>query len=424
MREAFLGMAWVGPGMRRFRRALVHVAGVVAGMVVIGLPLALPELASAQTILHSQLVDTPGGASIGLFEVAGGVATPIATGLPTNNFASLSPDGRFVTISSGDPAFPNEASDDLWEYDRATGLTRKIIDNETETQPDGSIFFSSPVFTGRSPDNQLVAVATQLGAVPGGGLPQQLTVHRASDGFNVGLAQIGQGGALDLTRGEYLGISWLPDGSAFATPAYVGVLSNTGRQTAAIGIVTFAFDPSTLNYAPVGTLTTPQVFDLPGTIVQENHAFPVISPNGQQLAFFSITFPDPFLAGPVTTRLHTIGTNGANSTTLVTFTPGLFPLGVSWSSDGSQLAFSIADQVENGGFFSPLGAPETAILRTVPAAGGTPSPVAGAPLGFLPSIVPAPEPTFVGTLAAGLVALAALAQRATRRTGRSKTTRV
>jgi hypothetical protein len=360
----------------------------------------------AQRILHSQLVATASGTVLGLFEVEGGVASLVPTGLPSNNFPSLSPDGRFVTLSSPDPAFPNEASDDLWEYDRATGITRKIIDNDT-IEENGSIFFSAPVFSARSPDNQLVAVATQLGAVPsGGGLPRQLTVHRASDGFLEGLAEIGQGGALDLTRGEFLGLDWTPDGALVAAPAYVDIFSNTGRPTAAIGIVLYGFNPGTLDWDRAGVLTIPQVFDLPGTIVQVNHAFPVFSPDGQQIAFFSITFPDPLLLNPVTVRLHRANASGGSPVTLLEFVPGLYPTGLSWSADGSELFFSIATQASSGSVFSPLGLPETSVLRRISAAGGTPQPIPGAPFGAFPSAVPVPEPALPIAVALGAVLIA------------------
>jgi hypothetical protein len=118
----------------------------------------------------------------------------------------------------------------------------------------------------------------------------------------------------------------------------------------------------------------------------------VFSPNGQRLAFFSLTFPDPLLQGPVTARLHTINTNGTNAGTVLTFNPGFFPLGLSWTPDGSQLAFSIATQASGGGSFQPLGLPETAVLRLISSFGGSPTPIAGAPAGFFPSVSPVPVP--------------------------------
>lgn len=348
--------------------------------------------ARAQTVLHNQVVNTPNGEVFGLFEVTGGVVTPVPTGLVTNNFPSLSSDGRFISISAPDPQFPDEASDDLWEFDRFTQQTRKVIDSETMTQPDGSIFFSSPLFSALSPDNQLIAVATQLGAVPGGGLPRTLTVHRASDGFNVSLAEIGNGSAIDFFQSEFLGISWSPDGTVFASPAYVNVITNTGRQTVAAGIVLFGFDPATLTYIRVGQVTTPQVIDTPAPgIIIETHALPVFSPDGQRLAFFSITYPDPFLVEPATAELWTINADGTNRTSLLQFDPGFYPVGLSWTSDGNQLVFSIAEQVQNNGFHSPLPVPSTAVLRLISASGGIPSPIAGAPAGFFPNVVPIRE---------------------------------
>jgi Tol biopolymer transport system component len=217
-------------------------------------------------------------------------------------------------------------------------------------------------------------------------------VHQASDGFNVGIAEIGNGSAIDFFQSEFLGISWSPDGTVFASPAYVNVVTNTGRQTVAAGIVLFGFDPATLTYTRVGQMTTPQVIDTlaPGIII-ETHAFPVFSPDGQRLAFFSITYPDPLLVGPATAELLTINANGTNRTSLLQFNPGFYPVGLSWTPDGNQLVFSIAEQVQSGGLHSPLPVPSTAVLRLVSASGGMPSPIAEVPAGFFPSVVPVQE---------------------------------
>jgi hypothetical protein len=210
----------------------------------------------AQTLIHTQTVNTPTGEATALFEVAGGVVTLIPTGLPSNNFPSLSFDGRFILISGTDPQFPNEVSDDLWAFGRVTRQTRRVINNETTTQPDGSIFFSLPLFSAMSPNNQLIVIATQLGTSPGG-TTRALQVYRASDGFDLALVELGQGNAIDFFRSEFLGISWAPNGSVFASPGYVNVVTNTGRPTIAAGIVLFGFDATSNSYVRVGQMTTP-----------------------------------------------------------------------------------------------------------------------------------------------------------------------
>ena len=364
-------------------RKLVSDSLLLLSVVVWGGPSAL-----AQTVIHSRTIATPTGEATGLFEVSGGVLTSIPTGLPSNNFPSLSLDGRFIWISGPDPQFPNEVSDDLWVFDRLTRQTRKVIDNDTTTQPDGSIFFALPLFSAQSPNNQLVVVATQLGSSPGG-TTRSLMVHRASDGFDLDLVELGQGNAIDFFRAEFLGISWAPDGSVFASPGYINIVTNRGRPSAAVGIALFGFDAAINSFVRVGQLTTPRVFEAGADIVIETHAFPVFSPNGRRLAFFSVTYPDPLLVGPATTALCVVDVGGTNRTTLLTFNPGFYPVGLSWTADGSQLAFSIAEQLTIDGFHSPLPVWNTAVLRLISAAGGQPPvPVPGAPFGIFPNVDP------------------------------------
>ena len=89
-------------------------------------------------------------------------------------------------ISSPDPAHPNDASTDLFEYNRSTGQTRKLFDNSTQSQPDGGFTFASPTFSGTSTDGSLVAFVNQLSSSSnnqGGGSIRVLEVLRESDGF-------------------------------------------------------------------------------------------------------------------------------------------------------------------------------------------------------------------------------------------------
>ncbi len=346
-----------------------------------------PSSIGAQTVFNA-IVPTPAGQTSGLFQLHNGTVTAINTGLATNDFPSLSRDGRFIVISAPDPARPNQTSTDLFLYDRANGTRRHLIDNTTEELQGGAFATINPRFSALSPSNQLVAVNTSIlitTNLQGVSTTPKLSVHRVSDGLELSLVELGQGNAIDFFRAEYVGISWAPNGTVIATPAYVNTTTQRGLPGASVGIALVTFNNATQQWQRSGQLTTPRIFDSVIPNVIETHILPAFSPSGAQLAYFEITWPDALLQNPASARLMVVNTDGSNPRSLTTFNPGFYPLGVSWSADGTQLIFSIAQQVRTGGSFSPLGLPETAVIRSVSSmSGGTPSAVPGISAGYFP----------------------------------------
>jgi len=321
----------------------------------------------ADTVFNA-LVNTPNGPAHGLFQMSNGTVTTVNTNLPTNQFPSLSHDGRFITIASPDPAQPFQPATDLFIFDRANGVRSRIVNYTAETQPDGSIVTPHAQFSALSPSNQLIALNTLLMVTTnqaGSSSFATLTVHRASDGFQLSIAEMGIGNQLDFFRAEFVGISWAPNGSVFATPAYVNTPTLMGNLQASVGIVLFGFDPGTGQWQRVGQITQPRIFDNVLPAVIETHILPRFSPNGQRLAFFEITWFDALLQNPASARLIAINTDGSNPQVLATFNPGFYPLGLAWSTDGSDVIYSIAPQTQTGGGFAPFGEPSGAVIRKV-----------------------------------------------------------
>ncbi|MEN1728520.1 MAG: hypothetical protein AAGJ52_08765, partial [Pseudomonadota bacterium] len=141
----------------------------------------LSALLSPTQTLQAQVIF---GADVGngtdplgaIFRVNNGTVTSVPTGLPNPQFPSLSPQGNLLIISSPDPAQPNEASTDLFAHDLATGQTRKLVNNVTQQQSDGTFLFASPLFSAVEVNNQRVAYVNQLSNSDpnGGGSVRQL----------------------------------------------------------------------------------------------------------------------------------------------------------------------------------------------------------------------------------------------------------
>ena len=75
------------------------------------------------------------------------------------NFGSISRDGRFITFSSPDAivSVNQVASSDLYRFDRATGQTIKIHENETLISSfNGRVTTTTAAFNSMSPDGTFV----------------------------------------------------------------------------------------------------------------------------------------------------------------------------------------------------------------------------------------------------------------------------
>ncbi len=387
------------PGTRR--RALCPARYPHAALRLLALGLLLLSSGLAAELIFGANVGSPAQPDFRVFRASGGNVTQMPLNLNQPVFPSLSPDGNLLVVSSPDPAQPFEASQDLFAFDLRNGQRRKLWNNVTQTLPDGGNLFATPMWSATSSNGQRVAFVNQTSGTSGGNDPvsggvRQLRVIRASDGFEIGLAEIGNGSLLDLFQSEFVGISWQPGTDFFATPAYLDITNNLDQPLAAAGIVL---------YGPVGPPGQPyvraQILTLPSAVVDpnsgvnviSNHAYPAFSPNGQQLAFFRITFPLANLAAPAQADLIVISTATGNGQVIASFAPGIFPAGVSWRNNAS-LVFSLGTQAQAGGIFAPFADPSSAQVFTIPATGGTLGQIAGVGHGLFPNATPPSEVIF------------------------------
>jgi hypothetical protein len=353
--------------------------------------------AALPAVVHAQLVfaapaQFAGVTGSGLFELRNGQVVQLATGFAEHNWPTLSRDGRFVAFSTPDPVEPGlgvPPSSDIYLFDRALGVTRRVVDHETIIFSPAEVDSFTPVSAALSPDNQLVAYGVMLTRRQGTANPRstrELNVARASDGLILSNPTFGRGPVSDAFQAEFAGLAWDPAGDSFVTPSYVSIITQNGGTQQLPAIVRFARPPGTQQWQRVGVLSAPRYFDGVFPIAAETHIFPAISPSGAGLAYFSLFWPDVLGSSRgVSASVIIANADGSNARVLTTFSEGFYPLGLAWAPDGTRLVISIAQQATLGFGFLPSGQPATAVLRHVATDNGAITQIPGVAAGWFPT---------------------------------------
>lgn len=329
------------------------------------------------------------GLNQALMNEQNGQVTQVNTGLNEHNFILTSRDDRFITFSSPDPVTNSGVppSSDIYAFDRATGQTRRIVNHTSDGTNPNSVQSFVPLSAALSPDNQLLAYGVQLTIRQGLANPQstrELNIARASDGLILSNPTFGRGPVSDSFQSEFVGLSWDPGGNSFVTTNYVSILSDAGTPIDLPAIVRFSDNGNGTWSRTV--LSSPRYFNTVFPPSAQTHIYPVISPSGAGLAFFSIFWPDPIgMSQTVFTRLIVANSDGSNPFVLVNFAQGLYPSGLSWSKDGTQLVFGIAPQATFGPSILASADNQGSVIRTVNLTTGAVSQVNGIDSGYWPN---------------------------------------
>lgn len=335
----------------------------------------------------AQVVFTSGATNnLGLFEQRGNQVVQINTGQSTHNGMALSRDGRYVTFADVDKENMGGSvvpSSDLYEFDRATGRTRKLVDNQSTF---GGFF--NVVSSGVSLNNQFVAVGTEIllrsGMSANGGGRVLEVYDRASRQRVADVTSFRNGAVSDGLSLEFAGISWSPRANSFITPLYVPVTSQRGLPGNLPAIV--RFDRNASGQWVLGqVLSTPLSLDqqIPPSLVAQ--AYPAYSPSGQGIAYFSI-FYDGTQGNRAVATVVVADANGANARNVVSFDPGFLPTGLGWSADGTQLVASVAPQASLGLGFLTLPVVDRSFVRAINISNGSVTQLPGINGGISPQI--------------------------------------
>ncbi len=341
--------------------------------------LSLFIIASYATGLHGQLVFTSGtNTNQALFERIDGNSVPINTGLGTHNLPGLSRDGRFITF--GTPEAPQgngiNPSSDLFVYDRATQLTRRVVDNFS-TFDGGFQIWNDVLSSQMSPNGQFiaygVAIFRALGGT-GGQATNELNIIDSNTGLLISNPTGARGPSSDAFAAEFRGISFSPDGQSFVTPLYRFIGISDPLPIELPTIVRFDRDPNSGQWILGPTLSVPQWSRNQQTLLAAAsiHTYPALSPSGQGLAYFSVLVPDANTGTqPYTSRVAIANADGTGTQLLTTFSPGFVPTGLTWTQDGTAIIVSISQQTNFGTNFIPAPLRSNSAVYSVSTADGT-----------------------------------------------------
>ena len=266
--------------------------------------------------------------------------------LPQAANPTVSINGRFLAVRSQFPNRPNVFSTNVFVFDSADGSTRQITRfNQDEQDPQtGATFNNTPRYSSFSPDGQFIAISNFLNTQTsqGSSTTNLFSIFRVSNGDIVdGPTIISRTELGGDTIGE--GISWSPLTNEIALPAAAPIPGSTVSPTAIFG-------GNPLFNIPIRQLTFPRVFN--GGQSYENDLFPQFSPDGQALAYFR-TLTSFGQQAQISLRITSPA--GDRAIPNLNFPQGVFPTGLTWSPDGSQLAFGVGTQRGGGGIFFNLG---------------------------------------------------------------------
>jgi hypothetical protein len=269
---------------------------------------------------------------------------PININLPGPDRPKWSHNGRLLAMTSSDPG-RFQFSRNVYGIDVLLGEVRQhtFFEDTVIFNPDLQSNYSVAWFKAFSPDNARLAVSRFVHVQSNNvnAVNPYLQVFSTGDGAFLNQPNIGA--ALDGWNVPGAGLDWSPAANVLVHP--------TAMETPT-GFVTSLrlFDPSG---GGLQQITFPQAFIQQFPILvggSENDYAPAFSPNGSQIAYFRSREVLTGLQRSLSdVSLRIVNADGTNDHEVADFSPGVIPQQVSWSPDGSQLAFDLGQQkVESG----------------------------------------------------------------------------
>ena len=396
----------------------LHAAGLVF----------FPAEAANGTVFYNRIPTANSPAFLRRIDGDGTADQAIPINLPSALNPTPSRDGRRLLVTSPDPARPFQMSQNVFVIDFVTGALGRATTYQDESVVDGVLFRSdlaqllgdnrissyklhNPIHKAFSPEGGRVVV---MNIFKSGIVFNPADVQSASGRFPI-VDVFNLGNALPAGPYVYLspqnrdgfnqggdGVDWHPGlNEVVATVGSDIPAVGTGGRTSLQGTVLAVF--STASISPfIRKLTNPigqadAFFDLStliATTITPHDYAPAISPDGTRVAYVrhflrqDTRFDGAGIAPlPSICSIRVINYNGTGDREVLRLNDGLWVSRVTWSPDGSQIAFDTAPQVVLNGWNSLLGDVTRSSISVVNADGTNPRGLVAAPASY-PSWAP------------------------------------
>jgi dipeptidyl aminopeptidase/acylaminoacyl peptidase len=258
--------------------------------------------------------------------------------LASPRFPAISRDGRYIAAT----ADASGRGSNVFVFTAGGGGLQQVT--EFANLHDGAgnaIETFVPFYKGFSPDGSELAVITfSRTSRPSFDVTLEIAgVEHAEDSRVVG----------STPAMRFGGVDWSPTEDVLATPIAVDL--DEASQTLLEAIVLIDAVPDAFDKGRLRLLTVPKAKKDKdsGAVLTQHDVGPVFSPDGNEVAFvrWSWLVPTDEPAGPTTSAIQIVKTNGNNLREVVTFPAGEIISRVGWSPDGTHLVFDKGPEFED-----------------------------------------------------------------------------
>jgi WD40-like Beta Propeller Repeat len=404
-------------------------------------PVAIGQVLAPGEIVYNNYDTSTGQALLQL-----SVINPNGTGdsripvnLPEPAYPAVSRDGTLVAVTAADPKKAFTLSRDVFILNPPSGQLAQLtsfpnIWTHMDTNPANGTYnvsgtgYTLPYYKAFSPDGQKLAVSADVVSVAtltytnsltnpqlGYDLAGTTTTTPTLSIYNLngtpGPLLVATASGADIHAGD--GVDWSPAADLLVWPKDIDVIFG-GFYGGTAGPVTALFAMAPVSDA-LGTgqgkqITFPQseagiLPNLSGTYISwETDYQPAFSPDGKRIAYIrAISVKASTILGYVSTpSLRIVNADGSNDSAILEFQTGQYVTHVTWSPDGTRLAFDAGTQlVGPGGFPYFLADPADDALYLVNSDGTKPQKLRNAstwPV-WTTATAPAPAPALTISLA-------------------------